>query len=120
MQYWELSGIRVEPFDVSRRWHLPGLKCPACGFTWNRMGRAVPSARIGGIRCVAPVSARVKATGKARTGKAIGRPRRDVDLDLVHQLRAQGRSWRSIAQALKVPVRTLRRSWQNPTPGKAA
>ena len=65
--------------------------------------------------------ARVKATGRTRTRKAIGRPRRDLDLQAVHRLCEQSRSWRSIAQALKVPVRTLRRSpWQNPTPGKAA
>ena len=65
--------------------------------------------------------ARVKATGRTRTGKAIGRPRRDLDLGSIQELRAMGRSWRSIAQALKVPVRTLRRSpWQNPTPKKAA
>ena len=67
--------------------------------------------------------ARVKATGRTRTRtrEAIGRPRRDLDLQAGHRLCGQSRSWRSIAQALKVPVRTLRRSpWQNPTPGKAA
>ena len=63
--------------------------------------------------------ARAKATGRTRTGKAIGRPRRDVDLQVVHDLREQGRSWRSIAQALKVPRRTLVRTYgveHNPDP----
>jgi hypothetical protein len=34
---------------------------------------------------------RVKATGRTRSGRAIGRPRRHVDLDAVHRLRAEGR-----------------------------
>jgi DNA invertase Pin-like site-specific DNA recombinase len=55
--------------------------------------------------------ARVKATGRTRSGKAVGRPRRDVDLHAVGALRAQGRSWREIAQALHVPRRTLTRTW---------
>jgi DNA invertase Pin-like site-specific DNA recombinase len=64
--------------------------------------------------------ARVKATGRTRSGKAVGRPRRKVDLDAVHRLREQGRSWREIAMALKVPARTLRRSAeQNPAPNSA-
>ncbi|MBF5046404.1 recombinase family protein [Aggregicoccus sp. 17bor-14] len=54
--------------------------------------------------------ARVKATGRTRSGKAVGRPRREVDLAAVHLLREQGRSWREIAIALKVPSRTLRRA----------
>jgi len=61
--------------------------------------------------------ARVKATGRTRSGRAVGRPRREVDLDAVAELRAQGRSWRDIAQALHVPRRTLTRAWaleQNP------
>lgn len=53
--------------------------------------------------------ARVKATGKTRSGKPIGRPRRTVDVRAVKRLRAEGRTWRSIAQALKVPRRTLER-----------
>ncbi|MBL8955370.1 MAG: recombinase family protein [Myxococcaceae bacterium] len=57
--------------------------------------------------------ARVMETGKTRSGKAVGRPRREVDVDAVQQLRAKGRSWRQIAIALKVPTRTLRRAWQN-------
>jgi DNA invertase Pin-like site-specific DNA recombinase len=55
--------------------------------------------------------ARVKATGKTRSGKAIGRPRRDVDLQAVHRLRKVGKSWREVAQALKVPRRTLERAF---------
>lgn len=63
--------------------------------------------------------ARVKATGRTRSGKAIGRPRREVDVDAVHRLREQGRTWRQIAQALKVPRKTLERVYaaalgQNP------
>lgn len=63
--------------------------------------------------------ARVQATGRTRSGKAIGRPRRDVDVDAVHRLREQGRTWRQIAQALKVPRKTLERAYaatlgQNP------
>jgi DNA invertase Pin-like site-specific DNA recombinase len=63
--------------------------------------------------------ARVKATGKTRSGKAIGRPRREVDVDAVRRLRNQGRTWRQIAQALKVPRKTLERAYaavlgQNP------
>lgn len=57
--------------------------------------------------------ARVKATGRTRSGRAIGRPRREVDLHAVHRLRAEGRNWREIAVALKVPTRTLHRAWQN-------
>lgn len=55
--------------------------------------------------------ARVKATGRTRSGKAIGRPRRNVDLQAVTELRRAGRSWREIAQALHVPRRTLTRTW---------
>src|SRR5262249_25316572 len=58
--------------------------------------------------------ARVKSTGRTRSGKAIGRPRREVDTARAQELRRQGYSWREIAQRLKVPVRTLRRAWQNP------
>lgn len=67
--------------------------------------------------------ARVRATGRTRSGKAIGRPGRDVDLDAVATLRAAGRSWRDIAQALHVPRRTLTRTWaleHNPGPVQAA
>lgn len=57
---------------------------------------------------------RVKTTGKTKSGKPIGRPRRQVDITAVERLRTEGRSWRSIAQALKIPVRTLRRSASPP------
>ncbi|ATB49359.1 hypothetical protein MYMAC_005002 [Corallococcus macrosporus DSM 14697] len=53
----------------------------------------------------------------------MGRPRRDVDLQAVAELRAMGRSWREIAQALHVPRRTLTRAWaleHNPDPVQAA
>ncbi|MEN9797305.1 MAG: hypothetical protein RL653_1001 [Pseudomonadota bacterium] len=50
--------------------------------------------------------ARSKGT---RTGRPIGRPRREVDVARVRELRAEGRSWRYIAQALKVPRRTVER-----------
>lgn len=56
-------------------------------------------------------------------GFTVGRPRRDIDLDAVAELRAVGRSWRDIAQALHVPRRTLTSAWalaQNPDPVQAA
>ncbi len=59
---------------------------------------------------------RVKATGRTRSGKAVSRPRRDVDLQAVAALCAAGPSWREIAIALKVPTRTLHRAWQNLAP----
>lgn len=54
--------------------------------------------------------ARVKATGRTRSGRAVGRPRRAVDAVAVARLRAEGRSWRQVAQALKVPRRTAERA----------
>ncbi|RKH15477.1 hypothetical protein D7V97_00360 [Corallococcus sp. CA053C] len=65
----------------------------------------------------------MKATGRHRSGKAVGRPRRDVALQAVAALRAAGRSWRQIAQTLHVPRRTLTRTWaleHTPGPGEAA
>jgi DNA invertase Pin-like site-specific DNA recombinase len=53
--------------------------------------------------------AKAKASG-TRTGRPIGRPARAVDIAAVHRLRAEGRSWRQVAVALKVPVPTLRRA----------
>ncbi len=53
--------------------------------------------------------ARAKEKG-TRSGKAIGRPRRDFDLGAARRMREAGRSWRSIAQALKVPRRTVERA----------
>jgi hypothetical protein len=35
-------------------------------------------------------------------------------MEAVAALRAEGRSWRDIAIALKVPTRTLHRAWQEP------
>lgn len=64
--------------------------------------------------------AQVKATGRTRSGWAVGRPRRDVDLQAVADLRAAGPNWREIAVALKVPPRTLHRAWQNLPPASAA
>lgn len=50
--------------------------------------------------------ARVKATGRTRSGRRVGRPRRQVDHAAVQRLRAEGRSWREVAMALHVPRRT--------------
>lgn len=50
--------------------------------------------------------ARAKGT---RSGRPIGRPSRDVDQAEVRRRREAGQSWRLIAQALKVPRRTLYR-----------
>lgn len=62
--------------------------------------------------------AKVKATGKSRSGRPLGRPRREVDLARLAELRAQGKSWRDCAVALKTPRRTLERAFaavaQNP------
>lgn len=55
-----------------------------------------------------------------KSGRPIGRPARVVDLAEVGRRRAAGQSWRRIARALKVPIRTLRRrskQGQNP-PGE--
>lgn len=56
--------------------------------------------------------ARVKATGRTRTGNPVGRPKRTVDADAIRAMRAAGRSWRDIAQALKVPRRTAERAFR--------
>jgi DNA invertase Pin-like site-specific DNA recombinase len=56
--------------------------------------------------------ARVKATGQTISGRAVGRLKRDVDLDAAAGLRAQGRNPRASDVALKVPARTLHRAWQ--------
>lgn len=60
--------------------------------------------------------ARVKATGRTRSGKPVGRPRREVDADAVARLRAQGKSWRTIAKTLHVPRRTLERTFRGAQP----
>jgi len=51
---------------------------------------------------------RARASG-TRSGKPIGRPRRQFDVERARAMRAEGRSWRAIAQALKVPRRTVER-----------
>ena len=51
---------------------------------------------------------RARANG-TRSGKPIGRPRRQFDVERARAMRAEGRSWRAIAQALKVPRRTVER-----------
>lgn len=55
---------------------------------------------------------KVKQTGKSRTGRPLGRPRRAVDLDRVGRLRAEGKSWRAIAVSMKTPRRTLERAFE--------
>lgn len=52
---------------------------------------------------------RAKAEG-TRSGKAIGRPRREFDVGAARRMREEGRSWRQVAVALKVPVPTIRRA----------
>ena len=51
---------------------------------------------------------RARASG-TRSGRPIGRPRRQFDVERARAMRAEGRSWRYIAQALKVPRRTVER-----------
>jgi DNA invertase Pin-like site-specific DNA recombinase len=51
---------------------------------------------------------RARASG-TRSGRPIGRPRRQFDVERARAMRAEGRSWRAIAQALKVPRRTVER-----------
>src|SRR5208337_3341762 len=54
--------------------------------------------------------ARVQATGRTRSGKPVGRPRRRVDLEAARRLRNAGQTWREVSRALKVPRRTLERA----------
>ena len=42
-------------------------------------------------------------------GVRFGRPARDLDLEDVRRRREAGQAWRTIARALKIPTRTLRR-----------
>ncbi|MDP2270505.1 MAG: recombinase family protein [Archangium sp.] len=63
---------------------------------------------------------KVRATGRSRSGRPLGRPRRVVDVERAAQLRASGRSWRAIAVAMKIPRRTVARALaQNPPPDSA-
>lgn len=45
-----------------------------------------------------------------KSGRSIGRPRVVFRRDEVKELRAQGRSWREIAQAIGVSVASVRRA----------
>jgi DNA invertase Pin-like site-specific DNA recombinase len=47
-------------------------------------------------------------------GKRLGRPRKVVDASKIASLRAQGRSWRTIARQLGMSARSARRAGQNP------
>ena len=47
-------------------------------------------------------------------GKRLGRPRKVVDASKIATLRAQGRSWRTIARQLGMSARSARRAGQNP------
>jgi DNA invertase Pin-like site-specific DNA recombinase len=47
-------------------------------------------------------------------GKRLGRPRKAVDAGKIAILRAQGRSWRTIARQLGMSARSARRAGQNP------
>jgi len=47
-------------------------------------------------------------------GKRLGRPRKIVDTSKIATLRAQGRSWRTIARQLGMSARSARRAGQNP------
>ncbi len=62
------------------------------------------------------IAERVKAglrNAKAK-GKRLGRPRKMVDPSKIANLRAQGRSWRTIARQLGMSARSARRAGQNP------
>jgi len=52
---------------------------------------------------------RARSSG-TRSGRAIGRPRRQFDVERARAMRADGKSWRDIAQALRVPRRILERA----------
>jgi DNA invertase Pin-like site-specific DNA recombinase len=65
------------------------------------------------------IAERVKAglrNAKAK-GKRLGRPRKVVDPSKIATLRAQGRSWRTIARQLGMSARSARRAGQKPTVG---
>jgi DNA invertase Pin-like site-specific DNA recombinase len=62
------------------------------------------------------IAERVRAglrNAKAK-GKRLGRPRKIVDASKIATLRAQGRSWRTIARQLGMSARSARRAGQNP------
>src|SRR5246500_2920364 len=62
------------------------------------------------------IAERVRAglrNAKAK-GKRLGRPRKVIDASKIATLRAQGRSWRTIARQLGMSARSARRAGQNP------
>jgi DNA invertase Pin-like site-specific DNA recombinase len=68
------------------------------------------------------IAERVRAglrNAKAK-GKRLGRPRKVVDASKIATLRAQGRSWRTIARQLGMSARSARRAGQNPIVGTAS
>jgi len=95
-----------------------------CAVKSLRDGDIDPSTPMG--RCVLTVLAafaemernrirdRIKSgirNAKAK-GVKLGRQKRDIDTKKVNDLRNQGLGWRVIASRLKIPVRTIRRSFQ--------
>ncbi len=63
------------------------------------------------------IAERVRAglrNAKAK-GRRLGRPRKVVDASKIATLRAQGRSWRTIARQLGMSARSARRAGQNPS-----
>jgi DNA invertase Pin-like site-specific DNA recombinase len=59
--------------------------------------------------CAGVARAREKGT---RSGKPIGRPPREVNIEAVARMRGAGATWRRIAQHFRVPRRTLVRAWK--------
>jgi DNA invertase Pin-like site-specific DNA recombinase len=139
-----LAGAHRRQFDVLLLWALDRLSREGIGATaryieqlrargirvmsheepWLDTGGPVGDLLVAVFAWVAKqererLGERVRA-GQARAraeGVKIGRPRRDVDQAEVRRRRAAGQSWRRIARALKVPVRTLLRhgkAWQKP------
>ena len=51
-----------------------------------------------------------RAQGRGtRSGRSIGRPRRELDSEEIRRRRVVGESWHRIAKAIRAPIRTLRR-----------
>lgn len=74
-------------------------------------GRGIEHEALPG--CMGDQSAKVKfGLLKARhAGKLLGRPRVDVDCQLVRKLRIEGKSWRYIASHCGIGIGTARRSY---------
>lgn len=51
---------------------------------------------------------RIKRTGRTKSGRPPGRPRRPIDVAKVAELREAGKTWRTIAMSVGAPVRTIR------------